>query len=41
LFVGLLQPGETGYRDFWYADDIPCIESILLALETDPAYHAF
>jgi Family of unknown function (DUF6178) len=41
LFVGLLQPGETGYRDFWYASDIPCVEPILFALETDPAYHAF
>jgi hypothetical protein len=41
LFVGLLQPGETGYRDFWYAGDIPCVEPILSALETDPAYRAF
>jgi hypothetical protein len=40
LFVGLLQPGETGYRDFWYASDISCVEPILLALEADPAYHA-
>jgi hypothetical protein len=39
FFVGLLHPGETGYRDFWYAQDITLVEPILTAVETDPAYY--
>jgi hypothetical protein len=38
FFVGLLHPGETGYRDFWYARDITLVEPILTAIETNPAY---
>jgi hypothetical protein len=41
MFLGLLQAGLTGYRDFWYAEDIQHVEPILTALETDPAYYTF
>jgi hypothetical protein len=39
FFVGLLHPGDTGYRDFWYAQDITLVDPILTVIETDPAYH--
>jgi hypothetical protein len=36
--VGLESPGERGYRDFLYLQDIHLSVAVLESLEHDPAY---
>jgi hypothetical protein len=39
FFEGLVQPGETGFRDFLSMRDITVVDPLLTCLENDPAYH--